>query len=372
MPDARRTTPCAHGAFSVKHPASSVRRTPISIYFDLVSSCARLRLYMNAHAPSTPAAAEITDQLAGFLKAAGDPLRLQVLQVLGQSSFGVLELCDIMAMKQSGMSHHLKVLAKGGLVERRREGNSIFYRRRLPQPESREGALHGALLDELDDSALNGKVAERLEQVQNQRAEQSRAFFARHAEQLDEQQELIADYSQYAEQAAELLLRACPEGRNALEIGPGDGQFLAELANHFEQVIGQDNAEAMLAVARQTVAERQNVALVLGEWPASASTLPTVDAVVLNMVLHHLPSPASAIRAAAGQLNDGGTLLITDLCPHDQHWAHEACGDVWLGFEEADLVNWAGRAGLELQETQFLALRNGFQVQVRTFKKSCK
>ena len=76
---------------------------------------------MNAQAPDAP---EITDHLAGFLKAAGDPLRLQVLQVLGQNSFGVLELCDIMAMKQSGMSHHLKVLAQGGLVEKRREGNS--------------------------------------------------------------------------------------------------------------------------------------------------------------------------------------------------------------------------------------------------------
>ncbi len=325
---------------------------------------------MNAQAPTIAAAAEITDHLAGFLKAAGDPLRLQVLQVLGQSSFGVLELCDIMAMKQSGMSHHLKVLAQGGLVEKRREGNSIFYRRRLPQADSAEGALHGALLDELDDGELNIEVAARLEQVQNQRAEQSRAFFARHAEHLDEQQELIADYDQYAEQAAELLLRACPNGENALEIGPGDGQFLAELASHFQQVVGLDNAEAMLAVARQTVAKRSNVQLILGDWPATANTLATVDAVVLNMVLHHLPSPASAIRAAARQLNEGGTLLITDLCPHDQHWAHEACGDVWLGFEEADLVNWAGRAGLELQETQFLALRNGFQVQVRTFRKN--
>ncbi|WP_290537193.1 metalloregulator ArsR/SmtB family transcription factor [Alcanivorax sp.] len=326
---------------------------------------------MNAQAPDAP---EITDHLAGFLKAAGDPLRLQVLQVLGQNSFGVLELCDIMAMKQSGMSHHLKVLAQGGLVEKRREGNSIFYRRRLPQADSVEGALHEALLAELDDGHLDPGVAERLEQVQSQRAEQSRAYFARHAEQVDHQQELIADYEQYAEQALELLTRACPEGGTALEIGPGDGQFLLELAARFDSVLGLDNAEAMLERARQSlaVAKRQNVQLILGEWPASATTLPTADAVVLNMVLHHLPAPASAISAAARQLNDGGTLLITDLCRHDQHWAHEACGDFWLGFEEADLVDWAGRAGLELQESQFLALRNGFQVQVRTFRKSSK
>ena len=262
--------------------------------------------------------------------------------------------------------------SQGGLVEKRREGNSIFYRRRLPQADSVEGALHEALLAELDEGHLGPGVAERLEQVQSQRAEQSRAYFARHAEQVGGQQELIADYEQYAEQDLELLTRACPAGGTALEIGPGDGQFLLELAARFDTVVGLDNAEAMLERARQSlaVAKRQNVQLILGEWPASATTLPTVDAVALNMVLHHLPAPASAIAAAARQLNDGGTLLITDLCRHDQHWAHEACGDFWLGFEEADLVDWAGRAGLELQESQFLALRNGFQVQVRTFKKS--
>ena len=46
---------------------------------------------MNALAPSLP---DVTDHLAGFLKAAGDPLRLQVLQVLGQNSFGVPVLGD--------------------------------------------------------------------------------------------------------------------------------------------------------------------------------------------------------------------------------------------------------------------------------------
>ena len=83
------------------------------------------------------------DNLAAFLKAAGDPLRLEVLQVLGQNSFGVLELCEIMAMKQSGMSHHLKVLAQGGLVERRREGNSIYYRRSLPPAHAAAGTVQG-------------------------------------------------------------------------------------------------------------------------------------------------------------------------------------------------------------------------------------
>ena len=124
------------------------------------------------------------DGLAAFLKAAGDPLRLEVLQVLGQNSFGVLELCEIMAIKQSGMSHHLKVLAQGGLVERRREGNSIFYRRRLPPSDAATGPLQSALFERLDATPADPVTRQRLAGVQAQRAARSRAFFARHADDL--------------------------------------------------------------------------------------------------------------------------------------------------------------------------------------------
>ena len=65
-------------------------------------------------------------QLALAAKAAGDPLRMSVLKLLGQGAFGVLELCQIFDIKQSSMSHHLKVLSQAGLVSNQREGNSIF------------------------------------------------------------------------------------------------------------------------------------------------------------------------------------------------------------------------------------------------------
>ena len=78
-----------------------------------------------------PLTANQLADLAQLCKGSGDPLRLAVLRALKTDSFGVLELCDIFAMKQPAMSHHLKVLAKSGAVTTRREGNSIFYRRSL-------------------------------------------------------------------------------------------------------------------------------------------------------------------------------------------------------------------------------------------------
>src|SRR5690554_7024994 len=67
------------------------------------------------------------EQLSQMNKAAGDSLRLGILQLLGQGAFGVLELSQIFEVKQSGMSHHLKVLAQAGLEATQGEVKSIFY-----------------------------------------------------------------------------------------------------------------------------------------------------------------------------------------------------------------------------------------------------
>lgn len=306
------------------------------------------------------------EPLEQLLWAAGDSLRLSVLQVLGQSSFGVLELCEICDMRQPAMSHHLKVLAEAGLVERRREGNAIWYSRSLASD-----ALHQALLDRIDEVPPDGELAGRLAQVQARRAEHSRVWFERYAGEAG-QEELIAAYEDYADLALELALRSVPEGELAIEIGPGDGAFMQALSGRFRRLIGYENAPAQLARAERQLADAkvQNATLILGEWPAAAPDEAEADLVVLNMVLHHMPAPADSLRAAARRLKPGGILLVTELCRHEEHRAHDTCGDLWLGFEEQELLAWAKRAGLEQNEVQYLAQRNGFQVQVRTFERS--
>jgi len=64
-------------------------------------------------------------EFPGFFKAISDPTRLTVLQVLGTGAYGVLELSEMLDVKQSGMSHHLKVLRKAGWVEKRRQLNLL-------------------------------------------------------------------------------------------------------------------------------------------------------------------------------------------------------------------------------------------------------
>lgn len=321
-------------------------------------------------APLDAGADQARDRLAALLKAAGDPLRLDVLRVLSDNSFGVQELCEIFDMRQSGMSHHLKVLLQAGLVSTRREGNSVFYRRRLPARDDITGAPHETILQALDAEELDAALAERVEAVQARRAERSRAFFARNAERFEARQDLIADYGQYGDLACALLDQSRPGGGHAaLEVGPGEGQFLMELARRFRQVTGLDNSEAMLERARRRVerAGLKNVELQSGDWPKRATLSQQFDCIVLNMVLHHLPAPADSFRRAAELLGDGGVLLVTELSRHDQGWARESCGDLWLGFDGEDLEDWAQRSGLIPGAAQFLGQRNGFQVQVRSF-----
>ena len=323
---------------------------------------------MNLRAPSI--SHDDCDELAALCKAGGDPLRLNVLRALANDSFGVLELAQIFAIGQSGMSHHLKVLAQAGLVATRREGNAIFYRRALPHTELLGGRLHAALLDEVDDLTLPGEVQSRIGLVHRQRAAASQDFFSRVAEKFRAQQDLIAGLPQYRESVLALLDKLnFTDTATAIEVGPGDGSFLPELARRFARVTALDNSPAMLELARQ-VCEREalaNVGLQLADALNGAS--PTADCVVLNMVLHHFAAPADALKRLAGLLQPGGSLLVTELCSHNQSWAREACGDLWLGFDQDDLARWATAAGLVPGESLYVGLRNGFQIQVRHFQR---
>ncbi|MBP5073835.1 metalloregulator ArsR/SmtB family transcription factor [Pseudomonas chlororaphis] len=323
---------------------------------------------MNLRAPSI--SHDDCDELAALCKAGGDPLRLNVLRALANDSFGVLELAQIFAIGQSGMSHHLKVLAQANLVATRREGNAIFYRRALPHTELLGGRLHAALLDEVDNLALPGEVQSRIGLVHRQRAAASQDFFSRVAEKFRAQQDLIAGLPQYRESVLALLDKLnFTDTATAIEVGPGDGSFLPELAHRFTQVTALDNSPAMLELARQ-VCEREtlaNVSLQLADALNGASL--TADCVVLNMVLHHFAAPADALKRLAGLLQPGGSLLVTELCSHNQSWAREACGDLWLGFDQDDLARWATAAGLVPGESLYVGLRNGFQIQVRHFQR---
>ena len=313
------------------------------------------------------------EALAAHSKASADPLRLNILRILGEGSFGVLELCQLFEIKQSSMSHHLKILANAGLVTTRREGNSIFYRRALLSANDAWFDSTQVLFSTLDKLAPADIIAACLQRLYQERALNSQEFFTKHASEFHEKQDLIASHEQYGETLQDLVATLnLPQANTALEIGPGEGALLSALSKRFEHVIGLDVSAAMLAKARLKVTEQQleNIELLHGDCQLALEQNVQADLVTCNMVLHHVPAPKEIFNHSAELLKPGGCLLITDLCAHDQAWARESCGDLWLGFAPEDLTLWAKEAQLVEEQTQFLALRNGFQIQFRTFRRA--
>lgn len=323
--------------------------------------------------PITPisAAASEPGALLGLCKASADQLRLDILRVLSRDSFGVMELATIFDCRQSGMSHHLKVLANAHLVTTRREGNSIFYRRAQRLVDDPLGALQQGLFNAIDEEPLAQALQYTMQHIQQDRAASSQQFFNENADKFRQQQEQIASYELYAPNTLDLLIRSLGHHSpgSVLEVGPGEGAFLAELSTMFKQVYALDNSAQMLGKAEHFARQNGlgNVRFIHGDTKSPDLDQLAVDCAVVNMVLHHIPSPADIFFDLAKVINKNGQLFVTDLCRHDQDWARASCGDLWLGFEPEDLTQWAADAGFDKGENMYLAQRNGFRVQIRQF-----
>ncbi len=322
-------------------------------------------------AKSAPAA--MAGRLVALCKAVAEPLRLEVMQVLSNDTFGVQELARIFDMPQPGMSHHLKILARAELVQTRRQGNSIFYRRALLRGDDELSNFLASLYNTVETLPLSDDVRARIGVVHGERAEQSRAFFARNAGKFSENQAQLCELDHYLPNLRELLdMMELPPASTVLEVGPGAGELLRELARRFDHVIALDNSEEMLNLTRRSIggAQREHVSFVNASLEDYDGQEGSLDAVVLNMVLHHLPSPRQAFYRIRELLRRGGRLLIADLGPHDQEWVRESCGDVWLGFDPQELRDWALGAGFSEPQTLYLGLKNGFQIQIQSFRAS--
>lgn len=65
--------------------------------------------------------------LAELFKVFGDSTRIRILFVLFESEMCVCDLAEALNMKQSAISHQLKILKQAKLVTGRREGKQVIY-----------------------------------------------------------------------------------------------------------------------------------------------------------------------------------------------------------------------------------------------------
>lgn len=80
-----------------------------------------------------------------LLKALADPIRLRVIAALADGERCVCELTADLALGQSKLSFHLRVLRDAGLISGRQQGRWIYYQLR-PEPIAELQVWLGALL----------------------------------------------------------------------------------------------------------------------------------------------------------------------------------------------------------------------------------
>ena len=75
---------------------------------------------------------ERAERLAQIAKALGDPIRMQLVDVLRKHAgkVCVCELVPLFDLSQPTVSHHLKVLREAGLIEGEKRGTWVYYRLR--------------------------------------------------------------------------------------------------------------------------------------------------------------------------------------------------------------------------------------------------
>jgi ArsR family transcriptional regulator, lead/cadmium/zinc/bismuth-responsive transcriptional repressor len=66
-------------------------------------------------------------ELAELFKALSEPSRLRIIHSLLKRELCVCDLCDVLGMQQSAVSHQLRVLRNLRIVKRRKEGKMMFY-----------------------------------------------------------------------------------------------------------------------------------------------------------------------------------------------------------------------------------------------------
>ena len=65
--------------------------------------------------------------LAELFKALGDSTRLEILSLLSIEELCKCEIVSALSLPNSTVSHHLKIMEKGGVIKGRREGRYTIY-----------------------------------------------------------------------------------------------------------------------------------------------------------------------------------------------------------------------------------------------------
>ncbi len=266
------------------------------------------------------------DALLEWMDGLAEPTRLRILRALERKELSVLELCEVLALPQSTVSRHLKVLAAGGWLASRRSGTQSLW----GWAEEVDGAARRLWLvvrAESEGWPLVRQDEARLKAVRARRDEAQR-FFAGAAGAWDRLRAEVYG----ASVVAEALLALVPPEWTVADLGCGTGALAAELAARVRKVIAVDRSAAMLRAARRRLARAGTVELQEARLEALPVADASCDAAVVSLVLAYLEDPGPALREAVRILRPGGRLVVVEAARHGDDALRRRMGQVHPGF----------------------------------------
>lgn len=282
-------------------------------------------------------------------RALGDEARLRILRAVEIAELSVAEIVEALKMPQSSVSRHLKPLRDSGLLETRREGTSVYYRRGPVFQDTVFSQLMTEKLSELPGASRDRAAVDR---AIEQRRRESTKFF----------DEIAGRYGSLTQpgggwQALAAALAVGFSGQTVADIGCGEGDLTLLLVRFAKRVTAVDLSAQMLRVVQERSEEAgvaRRVTVAQGDLEKLPLESGSMDAAFVSQVLHHAARPEKALAEAARILKPGGRLILLDLARHDQEWVRSEWADQWLGFDERELRSWLTEAGLKLEVFQTL------------------
>jgi ubiquinone/menaquinone biosynthesis C-methylase UbiE/DNA-binding HxlR family transcriptional regulator len=288
------------------------------------------------------------EDIVEIIRAIGEPTRLRILALLSHGEMAAGEMSVVLNQSQPRVSRHLKLLAEGGLIERRPEGAWVFFK--LAEQGS-AGRIVASILAEVPSrDFIIARDIERLKQVQAQREQQAQAYF----EAVAEEWNALRRLHQPDQEVEEALSKAAGPRQFDfhVDLGSGTGRILEVLSTKVTRAEGIDSSRKMLALARARFDDRSGRSLSVRQ--GDILSLPyedqSADLVTIHQVLHYLREPSLAISEAARVLDIDGLLLIADFAPHNFEELREKHAHRRLGFTDHDVTDWCETAGLKILE----------------------
>lgn len=290
-----------------------------------------------------------------YFKALSDETRFRLINLLYHYELNVNEMVEILSMGQSRISRHLKVLTDSGLLMFRRNGNWAFYSTVSEGQGYTFIKSMKYLMQSSGDFSIDLKKAKR---IIEDRSIGTTRFFDSIAEDWEElKSEIIGDID-----LNELIKRYIEESGVIVDLGCGTGDLIPVLIKKAKTVIGVDKSTKMLEqTLRRFHQKKKNIDLRIGEIEHLPLKNEEADLVVINMVLHHLTSPQTAMAEVFRVLRSNGLFVIVDFLNHSFESMRKKYGDRWLGFSKEEIERWLRGSGFGIQQIEHFNLKKGLR-----------